>query len=230
MLSIIIPFKFRADHYKNLNLVLDQIKNFVKIDHEIIIAEHVIDQETKIDFNIKHLKFRFKNDVFNKSVLINKAVQESRFENLMIWDADILFENATSISNLPELFKIADFIKPFSKMLDIKEDYKLEERLNINICSACFLIKKSVFIKCGGFDTRFKNWGGEETAFAFLINKLVEPEKIIMVEGNIYHNYHKKNDVHNFNNHNNDLLNSILIMNDIEIVNYVKLLKTHNNF
>ncbi len=143
---------------------------------------------------------------FNKSSSINRAVKNASGEILIILDADIICSPEAIYTSLHLLDRYT-WVIPFKKVLDLTEEssktllnskpqWPLPHNLEVNIRKAgdaipvggINIVRKKDFITVGGFDERFKGWGGEDDAFAAAMNTICGRFK--RINNNIYHIWH----------------------------------------
>ena len=202
-LSIIIPYKFVPGvREENFQFVRKYYKEKFP-DAEIIIG---LDNSGENNFY--------------RSFAINKGIEQASCDNILINDADI-FISPNLIRKGLKLLNDTPFVIPWGCCVDLKDNKSKEilnnglpdnlEELFIDVFlirdirpeSVSFLypkcaggiqlIKKNFFNKIGGYDTRFKNWGYEDTHFCYKIKNELGDYPLID-EGVCFHFFHEQND------------------------------------
>jgi len=222
--------------YRNLEIVIDYIKS--NIDCDILVSEY--DIKSKIDcykLGVNHFFTKSFTNVFNKSICVNKACNYLKDEPfLCICDADILF-NVKSINESIESIKGEfDFSLPYNKeVYSISADTFINSKKVFNLLpknklyssssiGGIILFKNSSFIKSGGYNEKFKGWGGEDYEFWIRINKL--EFKIHRSDGCLYHiNHFRFHPSRNMKQveFNSTELDKIKEMTNSEIKNYYRI-------
>lgn len=153
------------------------------------------------------------SDLFSRSVAINNAAKQAKGNIYVIADADVVC-NPFIINNSPELLKINSWIIPYTKVLDLTQhctNILLKKKptwpIQIDIASKPRIIGKNLplgglnivprenFEKIGGFDERFKGWGGEDDGFASSMDTLCGPH--FRMNENLYHLWHERESTRN---------------------------------
>ena len=242
MISYII--NHRGDNGKrleNLEILINFISQIKSI--EVIIVEQ--DDKSKLqNFGfVKKCKHIFvKNSgLFNRSWGLNVGYRHSKFDNLMFADNDILIPEKNIIESIQKL-KIYPVVKPYDNFIDLtpKESQQVKNKTislnNINrsgrggtnICSGNIILTKTAFEVIGGWDERFRGWGGEDDCLAhYKIPLLLGNDKSIKISGHGYHLWHERtiNDTHKQEHYqkNLDILKWYSTATKDEIINTINL-------
>lgn len=187
---------------------------------------------------------------YSRAQAINNAAKKASRDIFIISDADIFF-NVEDMRKAIEMLDIYKFIVPYSKFIKLNEElsvYTLSKQPNISIFditlsqknSSIFydsnevkkyqviggicIIKKQDFYACGGFDERFRGWGGEDDAFIsivkYLYNNFGRPSDMT-----VYHLFHKSQPkIKEYHNTNVNLLKEEYFKKDHleKTLNYLK--------
>lgn len=182
MISAVVPYRetpSRAD-------LLDAV-----VAHLAIVADEVV----VIDGG---------GDPFSRGVSINAGVEQATGDLIFICDADLLvpYEQLDEAIIMSRSFGM---VIPFDEYLyltsgatrRILDGAPLDPaaparfRMKDSVGGAC-VIRRATFDAVGGFDSRFRGWGGEDYAFWAAVNTLDGP--VGRVEGPLYHLHHVMDD------------------------------------
>lgn len=156
---------------------------------------------------------------FNRAQCINRAVKMATEENLLIVDADTVWDPLVH-RNAEQILNWDSWGWPFSQceMLDQATAGSLQAApygvylgdmpLTLETIvvadthdylgapmSGCLVMRNDEFRKVGGFDERFEGWGYEDQAFMFAATEeLGHPTRM---QGSIYHIWHPRSDNEN---------------------------------
>jgi len=167
MLSVIIPYTKGGElRENNLATLLKNIKTQTYKDYELIIVEQVFNTSSK-DFNCKHIRISYdKDNRFNKSWAINVGVRNSKYDNLLVVDADMLFGNDyfQKISAFSK--KHNKFFMGYSKLhCNIGKDNP-EERIHdqtyLKAAGGVWYVNKDFFWSIGGMNETYFGYGAED--------------------------------------------------------------------
>jgi predicted glycosyltransferase involved in capsule biosynthesis len=143
---------------------------------------------------------------FSKAKVINKTVEKSKGDILVIADADLFFEPSLLEESIKQLETRA-WVIPFKRVLNISKEstHDLLETepqwpVPINLethprryaaMGGINIVPRQHFETVGGFDERFVGWGGEDDAFAASLNNLCGYVK--RMDATLYHLWHERN-------------------------------------
>jgi hypothetical protein len=113
---------------------------------------------------------------FNKSRLLNKAVQMARAPWALLHDADIAVPGDYLDAILQRAVKGWEAVRPIRFLFYLDEPQSLAfsgsgilpthvERVTQNFPGGSTAIKRETYWQIGGLDERFEGWGGEDTEF-----------------------------------------------------------------
>ena len=146
------------------------------------------------------------SELFSRAQAINNAASKSTRDVFIIADADLFYEPAilnTSVKLLNEYNWVVPYYKinylsleSTAKLLVTVPSWPLEVQVDstqINlvddgITGGICIVSRKNFEYIGGYDTRFKGWGGEDDAFGFAMNTLCGPYK--RLDSKIFHLWH----------------------------------------
>jgi predicted glycosyltransferase involved in capsule biosynthesis len=192
-ISVIVPYK-AADEYREKNW------SWIKRRYEILMP------------NAEICIGNYDGEPFCKSAAINNAAQTATRDIFLIADADIVFDldqireavgaldkytwviPYTFLYYLPpEATRELHKRDPSVIMKDI--DYTgylktrcISEKDGWEWGGGINIVRRRHFEKVGGFDERFKGWGGEDDAFQKVLDAVCGPH--IRVEATMWHLYH----------------------------------------
>lgn len=150
---------------------------------------------------------------FSKGKAINKAVEKSKGNILVIADADIFYDPALLEESIKQL-ETHTWVIPYQKVLNISQtstqnllEIEPQWPIPINlethtrpygaqIKGGVNIVPRQHFETVGGFDERFVGWGGEDDAFAASLNHLCG--RLKRVDGTLYHLWHPHNNTGNY--------------------------------
>ena len=207
--TVIIPFHDSNDpkRIENLEIVLKHLK-LIGVEH-IIISEE--DEYSKLnvyadswskDFKDFLLLFTPSNDLFNKSAAVNEGVKRAITSNVVMMDSDVLIEKCVFDKSLSLLDSFFDFVYPFNRM--VQQIYSIGEgvekfnfddigseiEIRPNADGGCLFCRKQSLLNIGGFNQRYKGWGGEDNEITLRIN--LSDYKCIRLNNILYHLHHTK--------------------------------------
>jgi hypothetical protein len=140
--------------------------------------------------------FAYNPGPFNKSWGLNVGFRLSRHPWLVFADADIVLGDALPAA-LDYLARGAQAVKPYRRLLDLDEadsarlrggDFdwipdrdsgaprnREGEGEYIVFAGGVFLITRAAFVRVGGWDERFRGWGGEDDAMSYRLERARVP-------------------------------------------------------
>lgn len=174
--SIVIPI-FASNHYRKNNFLFTISKLVNNVNNsEIIIVEHksnilCVSDEVKNFKNVKCIT-RHNESVFNKSKLINCAIEKIESKYTWILDCDLY----TDYSYIERFICNSDFdlVKPFSKVVFMNEQqssdciktgyFHAKGKLSTNseMGKFSFIVKTDILKSVGGFDESYEGWGFQD--------------------------------------------------------------------
>lgn len=145
---------------------------------------------------------------FSKAKVINKTVEKSKGDILVIADADIFYDPSLLEQSIKQLETHA-WVIPFRNVLNISQkstqdllEIEPQWPLPINIetksrpygpraTGGVNIVPRTHFETVYGFDERFVGWGGEDDAFAASLKQLCGNAK--RMDATLYHLWHERN-------------------------------------
>lgn len=201
-LLVVIPFKASADGVRLRNLktclahLLKALVNTTVAETLVVVSEQ--DSSSQIDpeklfadlescnVKCKHVFSKFDKLYFNRSLALNKGVEESEMADpfssaLMFVDADLIMdsEKATEfINDFTSIHCQSHAASAYKTVKDASEEQLVFEqpllsafasleavRQGVCAVSMCFIISKLAYGETGGWDESFCGWGGEDLDF-----------------------------------------------------------------
>ena len=188
--SVLIPYK-ESNEYREKNL------SWIKSRYETIMPN----AEICIGY--------YNEEPFSKSAAINNAAKKATRDIFIIADADIAF-NIDKIKNAIESLNFSPWLIPYRSLtyIDLEKTNELckrnpDIRLNDADFQGCSkidiingyqligginIVPRKYFEKVGGFDERFRGWGGEDDAFQRALDYLCGQHS--RLEMTMWHFYH----------------------------------------
>ncbi|MBM7653825.1 glycosyltransferase [Neobacillus cucumis] len=161
------------------------------------------------------------DELFNRSRAINLAAQQATRNIFVIADGDIFYEPNVIKDSINHL-KAAPWVIPFKKIVRISEknsrslikadptwplevtDFEIHYPSEFSHVGGLNIITRDHFMAVGGFDERFKGWGGEDDAFSCAVNTMCGQYK--RLNHTIYHLWHPAFAYNSNPNGNNNLM------------------------
>lgn len=137
---------------------------------------------------------------FSRAASINQAVAEHPADVYVIVDADILIDHAQVEAAIDLAAHAPGLVVAFDRWAHLTEEGtghvldgymgSWEPFVDVTFpsISACIVVNHETWELTGGFDARFRAWGGEDVAFALACETLAGP--IRKVPGTAWHLYH----------------------------------------
>ena len=174
----------------NLFAVLEWLAHYPMF--EPIVIEQ--DDAPRLDGTLPHPHctkfFAYNPGPFNKSWGLNIGFRLSKLPSLVFADADLILGDA-----LPEALEHLDqghkVVKPYRRLIDLDASESARVRAGefdwapareanaaparegvgeyVVVAGGVFLIARSAFVRLGGWDERFRGWGGEDDALSYRI-------------------------------------------------------------
>jgi GT2 family glycosyltransferase len=249
--AVIIPFRAASwswqgadngDRTANLLTVIDYYKSVLP-NAEITVVEQDKEPviESKLRGDVKYLFLKNKS-TFNKCWAYNCAARATERPHLVFMDSDAILRPETVHFSVGQLQKFAVY-KPYVKFLDLTaplaihfrnamkftwNDHTLGQRCAANdwFTGGCVMVRRKEYFEIGGFNEKFRGWGGEDDEFIARAMALVPAGKISGVNNNLYHLYHfvpkDSTPSHPMYDENLAELRRIGSLNNAQLVEYVK--------
>jgi hypothetical protein len=171
--SVVIPFRWSEERQRNVNRAIEFYERF---DCEVIIVE--IDRKKKFTGKSDKHIFIENGNSFNRSRCLNRGIKESKYDRIVLADADVFMANDNFTFCVESLDKY-DLVTPlkYEKMIDI--DFESNEFLgfvNSSYTGGISFFRKQMLYKIGGWNEKFIGWGFEDRELY---------EKMKMVRANI---------------------------------------------
>lgn len=210
--TVIIPFFNQNSQYRLRNLlkVINTYQNLAP-DFDIYVVEQNGNNDVKdliINLkNVKYLKVNTNSNVFHKTFLLNKAINQIDSEYIIMSDADCIL-SYIGIDSIRNDYSKGSILFPFSKVnyyneMNTRRLCKREDSLNAtddrNLPIKRFTglvncFSKETFNKVGGFDEEFIGWGAEDDAFVIKCERLVGEIYRTTTPSEVIHMFHPKID------------------------------------
>jgi len=167
-ISVLLCIKDRPERFKIFYSFLESF--LIKYNINLIIAEgksdNIIDKQLFIKNNNVHHYLIDLGNKWSRSVLLNFAADKCNTEILILSDVDFIYSQAFW-SNIEKMINKVNLNKvliglPLYETHDTYSSNNKLVREKYESFSACYLIKKDIFLNVGGFNTRFTGYGWEE--------------------------------------------------------------------
>ncbi len=137
------------------------------------------------------LVFAYNPGPFNKGWGLNVGARRSNASVLLFTDADLLIPGMLP-RTVEHCMRHTQVVKPYRQVLDLSPEATgrllagnsdtLQNMAGIAsnrqslgesppLCGGAFAIRRSAFMKLGGWDERFRGWGAEDDAFSYKIQR-----------------------------------------------------------
>lgn len=184
-LSVLVPFKGDNGHR-------DRVWAWVKKRYELLMPE------TEICIG------SYEQTPFSRSAAINAAAKIASRDIFLISDADIIFDPGDLIECI-KLLSYYAWVIPYSEChmlteqrtnLLLQEDCRIEmnktnheiENIKNSSYGGICIVPRLYFENIGGFDEKFKDWGGEDDAFQLAMDTMCGPHHRINTR--VWHLWH----------------------------------------
>jgi predicted glycosyltransferase involved in capsule biosynthesis len=147
---------------------------------------------------------------FCKSKYINLGVMKAKNDNILITDIDVVLDKQAIVRGIKQLDKYCCILpynvlyklnygtservlneSPKIELPKVNLDKQMKVIITQNKPQGIHLIRKSDFIKVGGYDERFIGWGSEDAVFQIACRTILEKEIGYMP----YNSYHFKHPI-----------------------------------
>jgi len=176
-IGLVIPI-FNLCEYRQRNLAfnLHHLSNSTLHGNIVVIEQYnplSTSYETISRFTgIEHRIFKIESQVFNKSKLLNKYINECSHEYIWLLDVDVYLDVDYVISQIPNnahLIRPYEFIQNLNqretdhllKTKSIKLE-KAKREVNNAFGKYSFISKKSIIKDIGGYDESYEGWGFQD--------------------------------------------------------------------
>ena len=159
--------------------------------YEVIIVEQ--DEVPMLPPALPHpncrLAFAYNPGAFNKAWGFNVGARLSAQPVLVFSDADLIIDGMLDriVAHCLQQYAVA---KPYRRLVDLSPEQSAQVRAGaydwqppagkqhresigefLVLCSGMFAMRSAVFHELGGWDERFRGWGGEDDAFSHVIQR-----------------------------------------------------------
>ncbi|MEF2965956.1 galactosyltransferase-related protein [Paenibacillus sp. M1] len=142
---------------------------------------------------------------FSRSQAINRAAAKAKGSVFVVVDNDIIYDPALLLRSI-ELLNEHQWVIPFTTIHRLSKGYSerlvltgsgqwpLPEKPDTKTAGATYFVGgmnvllRSSFEQVGGYDERFRGWGGEDEAFAYALDTLIGKHR--RLEGELIHFWH----------------------------------------
>ena len=182
-----------ASRRDNLLAVLAWLAQFPEI--EVVLVEQ--DDAPRLESSLPHPTcrqiFAYNPGPFNKSWGFNLAFRHASTPLLAFGDADIIIPKAQLRQAIDACASNSVVVNPYRRIIDLNEEETQQVRQGaydliplrpvdsasnreaigerVVFCGGLFLIRRDAFIHLGGWDERFRGWGGEDDAMTYKVER-----------------------------------------------------------
>jgi glycosyltransferase involved in cell wall biosynthesis len=206
----------------------------MQFDFEVIVVEqhstpHV--EELVVSNRAKYI-FAYNAGVFNKSWAINIGIKCASYDYIFCGDNDMIVPPESLAESIALLKSGHDSVKPFRVLIDLTRFqttiyekierfiyYPFRRRNFACFCSGIVGFSRSCLEDIGGWDERFRGWGGEDDAISVKLQKY--NKRITTLNYTCYHLYHGRT-IYDKNKHEN-YQNNVKLLHDIESMENVSI-------
>jgi len=198
MFSLIIVYLEDNETRRNaLDKTLECIKKQTYKDFELVFVEMLFDNPSNVVIsNGKHIQLKYpphlQDRMMNKSWCINVGVRNSQYDNLVVMDADMCFDEGyfqriVDYSQKGDKFFIC-FDKIFCEIGRDNPEERIRPAFLLKTAGGVFFIKKDFFWDVGGMNESYFGYGSEDNDFWRRANHLLGT--INNMPDSIQHTYH----------------------------------------
>ena len=212
-LTLIIAYSYSEDknRQKALELLMHNINKQKFTNFEVIAVEQtIISLDNKHSFPYKHLVDKYillkdpKQRPFNKSWVMNVGARQSRSNNLLFIDADILFESdfLQKINNTIPYFKLFKCWSQYDCMPGQDNPYKrIHTQKTISCLIGVWYCEKNYYFNVlGGYNENYFGYGREDNDIWARGNYLLkEIHCMNYTLSHYYHHWHPKEGANPYN-------------------------------
>lgn len=149
------------------------------------------------------------SDPFSRSSARNGSVPDLDSDILVFLDADIIVPYQQLQDAITTAFKKQVLVLAYTDLFVLDKEQtsfyynhkyfcnKWKQTYN-NQISGAFAVPKSLWVLSGGYDERFKGWGGEDRAFYHTCSILQKNIECQRIQGSAYHLFHDRSSTENF--------------------------------
>ena len=185
-LSYLITFRESGsrDRRENLLAVLSWLGQWPEIDVVVVEQDAVPRLDGSLEYGAGVARFAYNPGPFNKSWGLNLAMGFARHSLLAVGDADVIA--AQTFAAAVDRCRTVPAVKPYRNIVDLTPEETLRVRAGewgllpsrsaqtlpnregqgeyVVFAGGLFLIQREWLLRLGGFDERFRGWGGEDDA------------------------------------------------------------------
>jgi len=192
--TVILTYRENAtpDRRENLFAVLAWLAQTP--GYEVIVVEQ--DALPRLSGDLPHpncrVVFAYNPGPFNKAWGLNIGARNAESQVLIFNDADVIAHGMLSMS-VALCQNNYCFVKPYRRLVDLTPGETAQVRIGhhdfmpernadelpnrggvaevIVLCGGLFLIRRDAFAHLGGWDERFRGWGGEDDALTYKVQR-----------------------------------------------------------
>jgi glycosyltransferase involved in cell wall biosynthesis len=151
------------------------------------------------------------SDAFNKAQACNRGFINTTEDVIAFVDADTVMNSRIFTAALKRVALKDEVIRPFGSLTDLTmketESYLETQKLPvpthtqrndrrsgdvIPMCGGIVVLRRERYFSAGGFDERFRGWGGEDDSFGYALERTGATIMIVKAE-HAYHLWHDRN-------------------------------------
>ncbi|MDH6423397.1 galactosyltransferase-related protein [Aurantimicrobium minutum] len=207
----IVPFRNDSAGIRRANA--EAVLNWLSgLGISVLLSEHSAqpDSELIVPDGVRRIHTP-SSEAFNKAQACNAGFKNTTEDAIALVDADTVMNSRVFIAALKRVAAKDEVIRPFGSLTDLTvtetEKYLTTQELPVSadtqrddrrsgdvipMCGGIVILTRERYFSVGGFDERFRGWGGEDDAFGYALARSGATIMIVKAEP-AYHLWHDRN-------------------------------------